>query len=65
MTKLMNNTRTLAIVAVLTAATLVVAGVTTFATATTTQAETESESSSTTCINDQPCKSNSVEFKYY
>jgi hypothetical protein len=51
----MNNTKTLAIVAVLTAATLVV-GVTTFA-ATVTRAETESESSSTTCINDQPCHS--------
>jgi hypothetical protein len=51
----MNNTKTLAIVAVLTAATLVV-GLTTFA-ATVTRAETESESSSTTCINDQPCQS--------
>ena len=55
MTSIMNNTKTLAIVAVLTAATLVVVGVTTFATATTTQAETESESS-TICINDQPCQ---------
>jgi hypothetical protein len=51
----MNNTRTLAIVAILTAATLVVVGVTTFAAPTTTRAETESESS-TICINDQPCQ---------
>jgi hypothetical protein len=51
----MNNTRTLTIAAIFMAATLVV-GVATFA-ATTTRAETESESSSTSCINDQPCKS--------
>jgi hypothetical protein len=56
MTNIMNNTKTLAIVAVFTAATLVIVGVTTFA-APTTRAETESESSSTTCINDQPCQS--------
>jgi hypothetical protein len=57
MTKSMNNTRALAIVAVLTAATLLgaVVAVGTF-TATTTQAQTEAESSSTTCVNDQPCK---------
>jgi hypothetical protein len=53
----MNNTRTLTIAAILTAATLVIVGVTTFAAPTTTQAETESENSSTTCINDQPCQS--------
>jgi hypothetical protein len=53
----MNNTRTLSIVAILTAATLVIVGVTTFAAPTTTRAETESENSSTTCINDQPCQS--------
>jgi hypothetical protein len=44
-----------AIVLMLTAATLVVVAVGTFA-ATTRQAQTESESSSTTCINDQPCQ---------
>jgi hypothetical protein len=52
----MNNTRTLTIAAIFMAATLVVVGVATFA-VTTTRAETESESSSTSCINDQPCKS--------
>jgi hypothetical protein len=50
----MNNTKTLAIVAILTTTTLVV-GVAKFAVITT-RAETESESSSTTCINDQPCQ---------
>jgi hypothetical protein len=53
------RTNLVAILFMLTAASLVVLAVGTL-TGTTTQAKTEAESSSTSCVNDQPCKTTMV-----